>query len=195
MAVAAPLSDALTAAFVEVGLGQPLSEAFLEAFGGIEATIESTRTLPSLALRTLRGPWCTQKEPTQAEGGDDAGQEEGQELKPLTKARIRRAVHLCKAMWQPLPLAVADSTVTPAGETLVKGAKGKERAPESSLQPMTSTLAASQLSMGRKRSKAEVERLSAEDVNKLLDTYRRTRGAAPHPMLEPTTDQIGADSS
>eukprot|EP00971_Amphidinium_carterae_P213109 4229784-Amphidinium_carterae.1 len=35
MAVPAPLREALSAAFVK-----PLSEAFLEAFGGIETTIE-----------------------------------------------------------------------------------------------------------------------------------------------------------
>eukprot|EP00971_Amphidinium_carterae_P180390 3577874-Amphidinium_carterae.1 len=88
MAVAAPLSDALTVAFVEVGLGQPLSEAFLEAFGGIEATIED---LAFTSPADIEGVLGVLKEPTQAEGGDDAGQEEGQQLKPLTKARIRKA--------------------------------------------------------------------------------------------------------
>eukprot|EP00971_Amphidinium_carterae_P186400 3700167-Amphidinium_carterae.1 len=69
MAVTAPLSDALAAIFVEVGLGQSLSEAFLEAFGGAEATVED---LVFSSPADIEGVLGTLKEPTQAEGGEDA---------------------------------------------------------------------------------------------------------------------------
>eukprot|EP00971_Amphidinium_carterae_P121296 2402218-Amphidinium_carterae.1 len=93
-----------------------------------------------------------------------------EELKPLTKARIRMAVQMCKLMWQPQPLVVAEGTAAPAGEALVKG---KGNAPELSLQPMPSAVAAVQplVPAGRKvkisavldqRSEAEVERQSSD---------------------------------
>eukprot|EP00971_Amphidinium_carterae_P205072 4069978-Amphidinium_carterae.1 len=91
------LRDALAAAFGDVGVGQSLAEAFTEAFGGIESTMED---LDYATPADIEGVLGLLKEPTQAEGGEDVNVEDGPELRPLTKARIRRAVQSCKTAWQ-----------------------------------------------------------------------------------------------
>eukprot|EP00971_Amphidinium_carterae_P094212 1864898-Amphidinium_carterae.1 len=64
MAVTTPLSDVLVAAFAGTGLGQTLVEAFTEAFGGAEATVEDLAYSTSADIEGVLGGL---KEPTQAE--------------------------------------------------------------------------------------------------------------------------------
>eukprot|EP00971_Amphidinium_carterae_P171049 3389897-Amphidinium_carterae.1 len=129
-----------------------------EASGGAEATIED------LADSTdVEGVLETLKEPTRGEGGEGADQVEEQFLRPLTKARIRRAIQSCKAVRQRHLQASAD---TAAGSEVVPNGKGRS-GPDTVAKPATPvTVAGRKAKMSAvldQRSEAEVERLTTVD--------------------------------